>query len=109
MINPTVAVVAVIVVEVDTDNVGDRSDEITWLYLCHYLCCDRVLPSEVATLLIFSPELTQVTSVPASRRVGTPATGPARQTERTDEHSRSGGLQIQMGSTQRYLLLLLLH
>ena len=35
--------------------------------------------------------------------------GPGRQTERTYEHSRSGGLQIQMGSTQRYLLLLLLH
>ena len=100
MIGPMAAVAAVLVVGY-TDNVGDRSDEITCWCFSHNLCYGRVLPSEVATLLIFSPGLTQVTSVwlapsPLQDVTGPPVAG-RHGRQRTDEHSRSGGLQIQMG------------
>ena len=82
MTDPAVAVVA------DTDNVVDKSDEITWCLKFHcHLCYARVLLPEVATLLIFSLELASVADRQGPLRPARSSSGGPG----TTLHSRSGG------------------
>ena len=85
MTDPAVAVAAVVV---DTDNVVDKSDEITWCLKFHcHLCYARVLSPEVATLLIFSLELASVADRQGPLRPARSSSGG----HGTTLHSRSGG------------------